>query len=269
MLNFNDPVIMLMVLPFIITVIGHGLFRYIVGEGLGNTLANASLTIAFLITMIVYYGLPNLPIRIGTDQLLVICLISLSVGFLQDRYPKIRFLSPIGHMAFMILAVFWIYSNHNIFPMERSDLFSLAFITIITVSLFLKLEDTQDMGLQAPVSLLWASVGLFVISRNAPIPLTENLMMILISALGAYLILNFPYPKFPFGASALYPGYLIILFMAMEMVNIDPRLALPVLVLIGVFFTENIINILPKDYASPFIRLILPAGPIALAWILS
>ena len=269
MIDFNDPIIMLMILPFVITIIGHGLFRFFAGEGLGHTLANSSLIIAFIITLLLFYGIPGLPIRTNTDQLFFICLISLCFGFLQDRYPKINFLSPHIHIALMILVVFWIYANNGDFPVIRPDLFALAYITIIAITLFLKLEEIQYNDLQAPVGLFWAAVGLYVVARGSNIPISENLMMILISALGTYLILNFPKPKFPFGASALYPGYLIILSVAMQMFNVDPGLAFSLLILIAIFYTENIISLLPSGYAIPTIRLVMPAIPIGIAWLFS
>jgi hypothetical protein len=260
---------MLMVLPFLITIIGHGLFRYFAGEGLGHTLANSSLIIAFIITLLIFYGFPTLPVRTNTDQLFWISLISLCFGFLQDRYPKMNLISPHVHIALMILVVFWIYANNTTFPVAKGDLYSLAFVTILSIILFLKMEDIQYNDLQAPVALFWAAVGLYVISQGADIPLSENLMMILIAALGTYLILNFPHPKFPFGASALYPGYLIILCVAMQMFNVDPSLAFSLLILIGIFYTENFINMLPGEYTTPFIRLIIPAFPIGIAWLFS
>lgn len=268
-LNFNDPVIMLMVLPFLITIIGHGLFRYFAGEGLGHALANSSLIIAFIITMLIFYGFPTLPVRTNTDQLFWITVISLCFGFLQDRYPKMNFLSPHIHIALMILVVFWIYVNNSALAVPKSDLYALAFVTIFSIIFFLKLEDIQYNALQAPVALFWAAVGLYVISKGADIPLSENLMMILIACLGTYLVLNFPHPKFPFGASTLYPGYLILLAVAMQMFNVDPGLAFSLLILSGVFYTESIIRLLPGDFATPVIRLIMPALPISVAWLFS
>lgn len=258
-----------MVLPFLITLVGHGLFRYIAGEGLGHSLANGALTIAFIITMVVFYGIPNIPIRTNTDQLFIICLISYIFGFIQDRYPKISFLSPQIHIALMILVVFWIYANNGAFPVIRADLFALSYITIISVILFLKLEDIQYNDLQAPVSLFWAGVGLFVVSKGSDIPLSENLMMIFIASIGTYLILNFPKPKFPFGAAALYPGYLIVLSVAIQMFNVESSLGFSLLLLTAIFYTENILNLLPSAYTTPLIRLIIPAAPIGLAWIFS
>lgn len=269
MLNFDDPIIMLMVLPFIITIIGHGLFRFFAGDGLGHTLANSSLTIAFIITLLVFYGLPNIPFRTATDQIFIISFISLCFGFLQDRYPKISFLSPQIHIAIMILVVFWVYAGIGTFPAIKTELYSLAYLTIISIILFLKLEDIQYNALQAPVSLFWAAVGLFVVSKGSAIPLSENITMILIAALGSYLILNFPYPKFPFGASALYPCYLIILCIAIQMHTIDPELGLSLFILIGIFFTENFIALLPNQYATPFIKLVMPGVPIGFAWLFS
>ncbi|MCP5382018.1 MAG: hypothetical protein H6912_06575 [Kordiimonadaceae bacterium] len=269
MLDFNNPIVMLMVLPCLITVIGHALFRFFAGEGLGHTLANSSLIIAFIVTLILFYGIPTLPIRTNTDQLFFICLISLCFGFLQDRYPKISFLSPQIHIALMILVVFWIYSNNGAFPVIRADIFSLAYITIISIILFLKLEEIQYNDLQAPVALFWTAVGLYVVAKGSNIPLSENIMMILIASLGTYLILNFPRPKFTFGASALYPGYLIILSVAMQMFNVDPSLAFSLIILTAIFYTENIINLLPNDYATPLIRLVLPGFPIGFAWLFS
>ena len=269
MLDFNEPVILLMVLPFLITIVGHGLFRFFAGEGLGHSLANSSLTIAFIVTLLFYYGIPNIPIRTNTDQLFVICLISLCFGFFQDRYPKISFLSPQIHLALMILVVFWIYANNGSFPVLKTDIFALAYIIIAAIILFLKLEDIQYNDLQAPVSLFWTSVGLYAVAKGSDIPLSENLMMILIAALGTYLILNFPRPKFPFGASALYPGYLIILSVAIQMFNVDPSLGFSLLILTAIFYTENIIKLLPSDYRTPLIRLIMPGIPIAFAWIFS
>jgi hypothetical protein len=268
-LNFDDPIIMLMVFPFIITVIGHALFRFIAGEGLGHSLANSSLTIAFILTLFLFYGIPSIPIRTITDQLFLICIISLCFGFIQDRYPKISFLSPHIHIALMILVVFWIYANNGTFPVPREDLFALAYITIISIILFLKLEDIQYNDLQAPVTIFWTAVGLFVVSKGSDIPLSEHLMMILISALGTYLILNFPKPKFPFGASALYPGYLIVLSVAMQMYNVDPDLYLSLFLLTAIFFSENILNLLPQEYKTPLIKLMLPAIPIGFAWLFS
>lgn len=269
MLNFNDPIILLMVLPFLITLIGHGLFRYFAGEGLGHTLANSSLIIAFIVTLLIFYGFPSIPVRTNTDQLFFICFISLCFGLLQDRYPKINFLSPQIHIALMILIVFWIYTLNSSLPIIRNELFALAYITILSIILFLKLEDIQYDGLQAPVALFWAAVGLYVVSKGSDIPLSENLMMILIAALGTYLVLNFPSPKFPFGASALYPGYLIILSVAMQMYNVDPSLMISLLILSAIFYTENMINLLPAAYKTPVIRLIMPGLPIGIAWVFS
>ena len=169
----------------------------------------------------------------------------------------------------MILVVFWIYANNGAFPVIRADLFALAYITILAIILFLKLEEVQYNDLQAPVALFWAAVGLYVVARGSDIPISENLIMILISALGTYLILNFPKPKFPFGASALYPSYLIILSVAMQMFNVDPDLAFSLLILSTIFYSENIINFLPNAYATPVIRLIMPAIPIGIAWVFS
>lgn len=260
---------MLMLLPFLITIIGHGLFRYFAGVGLGHTLANSSLTIAFIITFTIYYGFPSLPIRTSTDQLFIISLVSLCFGFLQDRYPKIGFLSPASHLAVMVLVVFWIYTSDIPTLTDKAELFSLAYTIIIALIVFLKLEDIQYNALQAPVALFWAAVGLYVVSKGADIPLSENLMMILIASIGSYLILNFPHPKFPFGAAALYPCYLIIISVAMNMYSVDHSLAFSLIILTSIFYSPNIIHLLPHDYASPIIKLILPAAPIGFAWLFS
>jgi uncharacterized membrane protein len=268
-LDFNDPIMMLMVLPAVITIIGHGLFRYFAGEGIGHTIANSSLIIAFIITLLISYGIPTLPIRTNTDQLFFICFISLIFGMLQDRYLKMSILSPQVHIALMILVVFWIYANNATFPIVRINIYALAFITIIAIILFLKLEEIQYNALQAPVSLFWAAVGLFVVAKGADIPLSVDLMMILIASIGAYLVLNFPTPKFPFGASALYPGFLIILSVAMQMFSTEPSLAFSLLILTLIFYSENLLGLLQNQYATPFIRLIMPAFPIAFAWLFS
>jgi hypothetical protein len=268
-LDFNNQIMMLMVLPAIITAVGHGMFRFFAGEGIGHTLANSSLIIAFMITLLIYYGFPTLQVRTNTDQLFFICLISLVFGFLQDRYPKINVLSPQVHIALMILVVFWIYTNNTAFPIMSGNIYALAVITIMAIILFLKLEEIQYNALQAPVSLFWVAVGLFVVAKSADIPVSENIMMIFIAALGCYLILNFPKPKFPFGASALYPGFLVVLSVAMQMYSVDPSLILSLLILTTIFYSENLIGLLNNEYATPLIRLIMPAFPIAFAWALS
>lgn len=260
---------MLMVLPAVITVLGHAMFRFIAGEGIGHTLANSSLIIAFMFTMLIYYGIPTLPVRTNTDQLFFICLISLLFGFLQDRYPKMTVLSPQVHIALMILVVFWIYANNTTFPIMSGNIYALAVITILAIILFLKLEEIQYNALQAPVCLFWVAVGLFVVAKGANIPISENLMMILIAAIGSYLVLNFPVPKFPFGASALYPGFLVIISVAMQMYSTDPGLIFSLLTLTLIFYSENLLGFLHNQYATPLIRLIMPAFPITFAWLLA
>jgi hypothetical protein len=81
-------------------------------------------------------------------------------------------------------------------------------------------------------------------------------------------VLNFPTPKFPFGASALYPGFLIILSVAMQMSSTEPSLAFSLLILTIIFYSENILGQFQNQY-TPLIRLIMPAFPIAFAWLFS
>jgi len=53
------------------------------------------------------------------------------------------------------------------------------------------------------------------------------------------------------------------------MFSTEPSLAFSLLILTLIFYSENLLGLLQNQYATPFIRLIMPAFPIAFAWLFS
>lgn len=264
MLNFANPFILCLVLPFAVCVLAMGLVRYGLGEGRGHVLASAAVSIAFLTGLLAYAGMADWPVVSLTDQIFFLGAAALMLGGLTDHFPKFDRYSLFLQIALFIAGIFWLFDNNMSHYARSSGLFALCVLTILNVCLFLKLEESRDVGLAAPLTMLAAALGLIILCHMAGIAHVEHILLILLSSLGGYLFLNMFQNRFPFAASAHYPALLILMAAALEIYTLQPDLA-PALMAVGtVFFAQNILELFPGHHNGPLARLIAHAAPIAL-----
>lgn len=269
MLDFANPLILCLVLPFTICVLAMGLVRYGLGEGRGHVLASAAVSVAFLLGLLAYAGLPDWPGVTLMDQVFFLALAALMIGALTDHFPRFGTYSFFLQIALFISAIFWLFGSILPAQIPSSGLFSLGALTIIGVCLFLKLEESRDVGLQAPVTLAAAGLGLTAIGWIAGIEHVEYTLLIFLSALGGYLFLNMFQNRFPFAASAHYPALLILMAAALEINMVNSDLTPALLAVAGVFFAQNFLEFLPGHHNGPVARFIATAAPLAVAILIS
>jgi hypothetical protein len=260
MLDFSNPLTLLILLPLILSLTGQLIIRFFFGEGLGSILANSAIIIAFIITLMIHTGMKlSLDIITLPEKIFMLLNLSFLLGIFADKFPRSDKISLYSQIALLIAALFWIFIDTVRLPLGQSDLTSLAILTILGVILFHQNNEAKDTELLAAKNLFSFALGLLGVSYLAEIDLINNMIIIYLSSAAGFLIINLFKNRFPFGASAIYPSFILLFLLSSELYNINNNLFIPLLLLSTCFFTQEILH----KYSGRFDPIILNFIPVS------
>ncbi|MFC7049564.1 hypothetical protein [Emcibacter nanhaiensis] len=266
MINFNDPFVMLGLLPLVLTIVSMALTRVYIGEGLGNTLASASLVVSFLLVMLIHFGWPDIPATDQQAKLFYLCLFALLYGVLLDRFPSLDKTSTFFKSVVPVAGVFWTFAPSGPFTFSEAEYRGLALITVLALGHFLKLEQDWQDGIDITWSLLLIAVGGMIIAwMTTADPVATHILLAFVSALAGYMILNLPKKRFPLGAAGLFPSFLIILSSLLNIIMKQPGLSPAIFLLSLIFLADGIGGLLPLQLSPQGKRLATMAGLFTLS----
>ncbi len=262
MLDFTNPLVLLIVLPLVLSISGQLIIRFFFGEGLGSILANSAVIISFIVTLIIHTGI-KLSFEIVTLPEKIFALISLSflLGLFADKFPHSDKISHYSQITLLIFALFWIFTDTNRLPLGQDGLNSLAILTVLGVIFFHQNNDAKDTQLLAAKNLFSFALGVFALSYISGITVINNMVIIYLSSAAGFLIINLFKNHFPFGASAIYPSFILLFLLSSELYNINNALLIPLLILSSCFFTQDIL----QKYTDRFDPLILNLAPVLIS----
>ncbi|WP_417317469.1 hypothetical protein [Emcibacter sp.] len=265
MIDFNDPYILLGLLPFLLTVAMMALLRFYMGEGLGNTLASSSLVVAFLVTLTIYAGLPGWPASGQEEVLTYLCLFSLLYGFLLDRFPGLDAANIFFKSVIPVAGVFWTFSPSDALSFSGAEFRGLALVTILALGYFLKMEQDWQDGLDLALPLCAVGLGGMIIAWSDGQGVTGDILLAYVSALAGYTILNLPKRRFPLGAAGFFPSFLVILTCLLAIVMEKPSLSPAIILLSLIMMADNIGRHLPIQLPYQGKRAVVIAGLLILS----
>ena len=111
-------------------------------------------------------------------------------------------------------------------------------------------KDIRSFGITIGIILFIISVTLFYYDKSS--------YQIIAYIGGGFIALGTIIPIL------LKPVYILWMTFAILLGWVMTRVILSI-----IFYTENLINFLPETYATPLIKLVMPAIPIGIAWLFS
>ena len=265
MINFNDPIVMLGLLPLVLTIVSMALTRVYIGEGLGNTLASASLVVSFLVVMLFHFGWPTFPAGDQQTKLFYLSLLALLYGILLDRFPSLDRASTFFKSVVPVAGVFWTFAPTGTFTFSEAEYRGLALITVLALGYFLKLEQDWQDGLDISWPLLLIGAGGMIIAWMGQVPAAAEVLLAFVAALAGYMILNMPKRRFPMGAAGLFPSFLIILGSLLNIIMERPELSPAVLLLSLIFLADGFAGFLPLKLSRQGKRLTTMCALLAMS----
>jgi|GEM_PF-5924543 len=262
MIDFRDPFTLLCIVPAMISIVGAGMIWLAENDRRGQIMASSATGLAVLISITVYYGSPAIEKATVIDQIFWLGFCGLVYGSLRDYLPG-RYIPHNLILIFLALlaAVLPVISS----PAFISDIeghrfvsettITALFIMALSVGILQKIERDQDQGVNMPLIIFAYSLGLYLLSWIGDIPLSFNIGLIVLSALGGFmvlnLVLNFTQWHFPASMAMILSIYLVLLTTTTHLFGIAPEMNWAILLLVSIIYMNDLLEMLPAKITRP------------------
>jgi hypothetical protein len=186
------------VLGFVLT----GAIRFANGPSSGPHVAPAAAGLAFLVAYLVIVGVPPMPPISSMQKLAYATAGGLVLGFLLDLAkapPPVRWVVfPLS----LALILYWV-GNPKLTSPEVWAILGFVALWLGAVIGLWRLEAGRNAGLNPAVKLLIASLGVAVIAMFGQSAALAQLGFALATALGGFMLWNWPVHRYPYGAVLL------------------------------------------------------------------
>lgn len=273
-LSLGEPWVRALLVPFAVSAFAVALIRLVLGEGRGAILSNAGVGLGILSAHLAIFGLPEWPAGGLVEKMFWLASGGLMLGAIVDRFNIPMPFGLILILGWPVLALLWIVEPNLGSQTEGAALIRLGGLIVGGIIVFVRLDQEQDSGQNAPVILLWAAVTLAAMATIYGLPKSGEVAAAVAAATLGYLLWNIPVNRFPMGHSAILPAGTVILSLAAAFLVVRPGADLALLCLTGLFFANRIADALFKGRRrmSPFTVSLgaIPAAGAALlvAWAL-
>lgn len=206
------PFLQVPLAAFVVAVIAALLIRLIGGPGRGADLAGAALGVAVLATWMIQVGLPVISPRQVFERIPVVALGGLVIGFAMDSARVEGWIRLVSMAGSGVLAAWWMVGAPGVsIPFwQQGVLLKGAALAFAWLVVLLRLGRAGGDDERTPlVMLLVAAAGLAGIAHAAggrAAPAYAGPALIVAGAALGLLVLNWPSPRFPFGAAPLLAG---------------------------------------------------------------
>ncbi len=239
-LSLGDPWVRALLIPFVVSAVAVALIRLLLGEGRGAILSNAGVGLGILTAHLAIFGLPHWPADGLVDKMFWLASGGLILGAIVDRSSIPMPLGLLLILGWPVLALLWIVEpnlgNHT----EGVALLRLGGLIIGGIIVFVRLDQEQDTGQNAPVIVLWAAATLAGMASIYGLPQSGEIITAVAAATLGYLLWNIPVNRFPMGHGAILPAGSVILAISAALLVVRRGADLALLCLVALFFANRI-----------------------------
>ncbi|MGD9537036.1 MAG: hypothetical protein AB7P52_04700 [Alphaproteobacteria bacterium] len=233
---FANPLVQSVLIPVLGGFLLTGAIRFANGPSRGPLVAGASVALGFLIGYGLILNLPPLPPVSANQKLAYVVAAGLVLGFLLDFLRRPPFWRELVYVAGTAAALYWIAK-----PPSGADAWTLLGLIALWLAVLIlgyRLEKGRAAVLVPCVQLLIAALGLGVIALFGRSASLAQLSFGLATALGGFMLWNWPVARYPFGAALLLGagGALAATAYVLALYSETSLIAMAILLLC--FFTE-------------------------------
>jgi hypothetical protein len=247
---FADPLVQSVLIPVLGGFLLTGAIRFANGPSKGPQVAGAAVALGFLIGYGLVLNLPPLPPVSAQQKLAYVVAAGLVLGFLLDFLRRPPFWRELIYVAGTAGALYWI-AEPRIASGGAWTLLGLVALWLAALVLGYRLEKGRAAVLTPCTQLLVAALGLGAVALFGRSASLAQLAFGLATALGGFMLWNWPVARYPFGAALLLgaggalvaTGYVLALYTETSLISLA--------ILLLCFFTELAAK-----------RIKLPAGKI-------
>lgn len=245
----NDPLVQTAALPLAAALIAALLIRLLGGPGRGAALAGAGIVLGFITAYVAIAGAPSPEPRGAAQKLVYIAIAGLAIGLLIDLWRAPGWIAWTALLAWPTLALAWL-AESRLAQATLETWILLGPVWLAIMATMLRLERAARRDIDAGILMLVLCLGLGSIALFGRSAAFTQFSFALAAAVGGFLLLNWPKPRFAMGSAVLIGaggtltaiGAILVLFSRAE------RWALAVLLLTLI--------------ADPLCRRVLPkSGP--------
>lgn len=218
-LDLSSPFVQSVLIPVAGAFALTGAIRFANGRAKGPIVANAAVGLAFLIGDVIIGGFPALPPESLLDKVTLIALGGLLMGFLLDFFRR----PPIQREALFALgsaaALYWMALP----LLDGASAWLLAGLVALWLAGLIagfRVEQGLPPVLDASMLLLVGALGVGAIASFGHADTHARLAFALATALGGFMIWNWPKARYPFGAALLLGGggalFALVVALALE-----------------------------------------------------
>lgn len=202
---FANPLVQTVLIPVAGGFILTGLIRFANGRAKGPLVAGAAVGLGFLVGYVLIVGLPPLPPISNQQKLAYVVVAGLVIGFLLDFTRRPPFYRELVYALGTAAALYWMA-----IPKlgDASAWMHLGLIALWLAACLIgyRLEKTRAQVLVACAPLLVAALGIGIIAYFGRTGSYSQLAFALATALGGFMLWNWPIARYPFGATLLLAG---------------------------------------------------------------
>lgn len=225
-IDFSDPLMRSLLLPFLATLAGAGIIRLFAGDWRGMVHGGLSIGLGFIAFILLRYGTVGWPAEDAVHILGLVVAASMLVGAFGDELELPETALTVAHVILPFSLVFWLGQEIEGTKLSTSIAIVYGALTVGGFWVLQRLEQDRDEGL-APH--LGAALGLAALALAAYFrdsPLAEPAAA-LAAAVLAFAVINFPRRRLPWGAGCRLVAGLGFVAVATLMVLSDDHLKVP------------------------------------------
>jgi len=198
----HDPIVQTAALPFVVSLVVALLIRLIGGAGRSPALAAAGMVFGFAAAYGAILGAPSLEPRGATQKIIYIAIGGLAVGLLADLWRVPRWMHWLALLLWPSVALAWLAEN-LLAQATRDTWLLLAPIWISICVVLARLRVAARRDIDCGAFLLVFCLGLGFVALLGRSAVLAQFCLALAAAIGGFLVLNWPKPRFVFGSAAL------------------------------------------------------------------
>lgn len=226
-IDFGDPLLRSLLLPFLAALAGCGIVRLLAGEWRGMVHGGLGIGLGFLAFILLRYGFVGWPVEDAIHMLGLVVIGAMLAGAILDEMEPPESAVTFIHVALPFGLVFWLGNEIEGEKLTTSVAIIYGALTIGGFWVLQRLEQDRDEGL-APH--LGAALGLGALALAAMV--RDNALdepaAAMAAAILAFGLINWPRQRLPWGAGTGFIAGLGFVAVATLMIFSDPALKIPV-----------------------------------------
>ena len=199
---FANPLVQSVLVPVVGGFLLTAAIRIANGASKGPLVAGASVALGFLIGYGLVVGLPPLPPVSAQQKLAYVVAAGLVLGFLLDFFRRPPLYREVLYIVGTAAALYWM-AQPRIAGGNAWTYLALIALWLGVLILGHRLERSRSAGIEPAIKLLVAALGLGVIALFGRSASQAQLAFGLATALGGFMLWNWPVNRYPFGATLL------------------------------------------------------------------